>query len=322
MTERRVWAVHMVRLGLDPVENGYVGIGWMQLGDLAAIPPNRAAFRAAHAAAIPDASEGATRLEAGMLYRFLFEMQVGDVIVYPCREDRMIHLGEVTGDYRHVPTGDKDPNRRPVRWVKALPRSAFPDAVHQDFGNRSTLVQLKPNAAVYLAAIGKDLAAPQQGGGGKTASLPGGGHGYGLSPEQRRLVEQQAMKLAADWLHANGFEDLRDVAATASCDYVAKRAGREHVVEVKGTTGDLTANEVTLHRNWHPFNLLIVVHGISLSADSRQAAGGVVTVNDPWVIDPAALIPTAYSYALHGQLLKSKRGAARVIRREQPQPDE
>jgi hypothetical protein len=311
----------MVRLGLDPVEKGYVGIGWMQLGDLAAIPPNRAAFRAAHAAAIPEASEGATRLEAGMLYRFLFEMKVGDLIVYPCREDRMIHLGEVTGDYRHVPTGDKDPNRRPVRWVKALPRSAFPDAVHQDFGNRSTLVQLKPNAAVYLAAIGQDQTARKDADGGKAANLPGGSRqGFGLSPEQRRLVEHQAMKLAADWLHANGFQDLRDVSATASCDYVAQRNRQDHVVEVKGTTGDLgsvilTANEVALHLDWHPLNLLILVHGISLSADSKQATGGELAVYDPWVIDPAALTPTAYSYALDGQPKTSKRSAARVIRR-------
>lgn len=322
MSERRVWAVHMVRLGLDPIEKGYVGIGWMQLGDLAKIPPNRNAFKAAHAAARPEAKPGATPLVAGMLFRFVYEMKPGDVVVYPCREDRMIYLGEVTGDYQHVPGGGKDPNRRAVRWVKALPRSAFPKAMHGDFKHRLTLVELKDNAGLYLTAFEGHPSGTTTG--DDLAKLVGGsGQGFGLSPEQRRLVEQRAMAAAADWLRANGFEALRDVAVTASCDYVANRAGHDYVIEVKGTTGDLgsivlTANEVALHRDWRPHNLLIVVHGITLSADSTKAIGGEVTVYDPWVIHETTLTPIAYSYDLTGKQPKSKRRAARAIKREQP----
>lgn len=311
----------MVRLGLDPIEKGYVGIGWMQLGDLAAIPPTREAFKAAHRAARPEAKPGATPLVAGMLLNFVHEMQRGDVLVYPCKVDKMIYLGEVTGDYQHDPGGSHDPNRRAVRWVKALPRAAFPEEMHKDFNHRSTLVELKPNAAVYLAALGEDAALTQPKDDKTTRLANGSGQGFGLSPAQRRLVELRAMAVAADWLRANGFSEVQDLSATASCDYVASRAGQRQVIEVKGTTGDLgdivlTANEVALHRDWHPHNPLIVVHGIALSADSTQATGGEIVIHDPWIIDEAALKPTVYSYALGNKRAKSKRRASRAISRK------
>lgn len=324
MIQRRVWAVHMVRLGLDPVERGYVGIGWMQLGDLAAIPPTRAAYKAAHVAAIPDAKAGAAPLEAGMLFRFVHEMELGDVLVYPCREDRMIYLGEVTGSYKHVPSGDRDPNRRAVRWLKALPRSAFPAEVQKDFGNRSTLVRLKPNAAIYVKALEGDLSEPRGESPPTAAELARKpGQGFGLRPAQRKLVEEHAMERAAGWLKAKGFSAWEKVAAIAACDYVAERGGHEHVVEVKGTTGELgaillTANEMALHRDWHPRNLLIVVHGILLSADSTHASGGEVTAYDPWIIDETALTPTAFSYALVAPLERPKKRSSRLIKRKRP----
>ena len=322
MSERRVWGIHMVRLGLDPIVKGYAGIGWMQLGDLAKIPPNREAFKAAHMAARPEAKPGATPLVAGMLLNFVHEMQPGDVLVYPCRDDRMIYLGEVVGTYQHVPGGGHDPNRRAVRWVKALPRSAFPETMQGDFAHRRTLVELKGNAGFYLAALEVEPTGTMLGD-AAAKLVEGTGQGFGPSPAQRRLVELRAMAAAAEWLRDNGFDDLRDVAATASCDYVASRAGQDHVIEVKGTTGDLgsivlTANEVALHRDWHSRNLLIVVHGITLSADSTQATGGEVSVYDPWIIDEAALTPTAYNYDLAEKRAKSSRGAARAIKREQP----
>lgn len=188
MTDKpAVWAVRMKRLGLSSVEKGFVGIGWRQLGDLSVIAPDREAFKQAHLAAIPEAKRREMEIEASMLFRFVHDMQPGDVLVYPCDEDGLVHLGRVTGGYHHDPAGGDDPNRRPVEWLLAQPRAAFPPEVQKDFRNRSTLVTPKGNREVYLSLI--DLPVLDEG--SPAAEFSGAGEprplvGARLWPERRR----------------------------------------------------------------------------------------------------------------------------------------
>ena len=77
----RVWGLHMgEHVGGRPVEEGYVAIGWHELGDLRNYP-DREAYKAAIAEKIPDAKEGAQPVYAGILHRFTHEMQPGDIVV-------------------------------------------------------------------------------------------------------------------------------------------------------------------------------------------------------------------------------------------------
>jgi len=126
-----------------------------------------------------------------------------------------------------------------------------------------------------------------------------GGRGFGLNAAERAVVEKHAMRIAATWLDANCFVNVKNVHATHSCDFVATRNGVEHAIEVKGTTSGfgkviLTANEVALHQNAHPANLLIVVYEIEFHELRTAARGGKIQVLDPFVIDEAALTPLSY----------------------------
>lgn len=126
-----------------------------------------------------------------------------------------------------------------------------------------------------------------------------GGQGFGLNAAERAVVEKHAMGMAATWLAANDFVNIKDVHATHSCDFVATRNGVEHAIEVKGTTSGLgkvilTANEVALHRGAHPANLLIVVYNVEFYELRTAARGGKVHVCDPFVIGEAALTPLSY----------------------------
>ena len=130
-----------------------------------------------------------------------------------------------------------------------------------------------------------------------------GSQGFGLTHAERVLVEWHAMTMAEAWLASNGFAAVRDVSATHSCDFLAERDGKEHVIEVKGTTAGpgkilLTANEVELHRVSHPHNVLIVVHGIELQEARSKAYGGKVAAYMHWEIAEEALTPISYVYAL------------------------
>jgi hypothetical protein len=128
----------------------------------------------------------------------------------------------------------------------------------------------------------------------------GPGQGRGLSAPLRKLVELHAMGKAKEWLKAERFS-FRDVSATDSCDFRASRDGKEWVIEVKGTTGGpgtvlLTRNEVALHRQAHPLNGLLIVHGIELDATAAKVSGGEIVTMVPWRLEDERLNPVCYEY--------------------------
>ena len=98
MPEAKIWGVHMGRHhGFDPIESGYVAIGWHEVGDLAAIKATRDAFKAKVAHAFPNGKPGAIPVEAGVLYRFAVEMKPGDIVIFPSKPDRMVNIGLLRG---------------------------------------------------------------------------------------------------------------------------------------------------------------------------------------------------------------------------------
>jgi hypothetical protein len=128
------------------------------------------------------------------------------------------------------------------------------------------------------------------------------GQAIGLSPRERRLVEDRAMHVASEWLSDNGF-GWRDVHKKKPYDFHADKDGKAYVVEVKGTTGApasviLTKNEVQVHREQFPLNILLIVHGIELSEDRQRATGGIMHPIEPWEIAETKLEPLSYRYVL------------------------
>lgn len=130
-----VWGVHMgEQVGANPVEQGYVAIGWGALGDLTRYP-DREALKAALAQHYPDKKEGSRPVDAGILFRFTHEMQKGDIVVYPSKYDRMVNIGRFTGKFDHV-ADDPDgyPNRRGVAWIGHFPRNDFTQSTLNEIG--------------------------------------------------------------------------------------------------------------------------------------------------------------------------------------------
>ena len=99
--------------------------------------------------------------------------------------------------------------------------------------------------------------------------------GYGLTGQERRIVELYAMGVATQKLKALGYK-TRDVSGNSPYDIMANSGGSEYYVEVKGTTSGLgsillTRNEVELHKNVYPNNYLIVVYEIDLNRNVEPA---------------------------------------------------
>ncbi len=129
------------------------------------------------------------------------------------------------------------------------------------------------------------------------------GQGFGLTGAERRLVELHAMTMAQAWLSDNGFVSIKDVSAKRPTDFEAHKDGIKFYVEVKGTTAGpdtimLTRNEVDLHKQCFPENVLVVVHSIRLLEMRKRAADGTLLAKIGWRIDDAALQPIAFRYSV------------------------
>lgn len=130
------------------------------------------------------------------------------------------------------------------------------------------------------------------------------GQGFGLTPLERVAVEAHSMAVAQDYLLKN-FYTLQDVSKTHSYDFLATKEGVQKIVEIKGTTSAgesiiLTANEVAIHNERYPQNMLIIVHSIALDRKENPplATGGIIEVVSPWAIKTNNLKPLAYQYVL------------------------
>ena len=151
-TTQRVWGIH-TKDDLLFLSQNLIGLGWDELGDLSRIPASRDAFKSSYVSTYPDAKKGSIATCAGMLYRFVFEIQAGDYIIFPSKINRQINIGVVEGSYFYDASAAIYPNRRAVKWLKSLPRTAFSQGALHEVGSALTFFQVKNYADEYLKAL-------------------------------------------------------------------------------------------------------------------------------------------------------------------------
>src|SRR4029079_10566617 len=120
-----VWGIHAGKTGdADSLflKQGCVAIGWPKMGELSALKPEREAFKARLAAVYPEAKPGAIPTNGGQMFRFVPRMKQGDVVAYPSKADRRIHIGIVTGAYVYK-ADSPYPNQRGTNWIRSVPRT-------------------------------------------------------------------------------------------------------------------------------------------------------------------------------------------------------
>jgi len=154
-----LWGIHMgARVGGAPIEEGYVGIGWHELGDLSLISSGRESFKKALTQSIRDVKPGAVPVYAGVLHRYVNEMQAGDYIVYPSKSDRMVNIGRVIGSYVYKPDDPHGyPNHRHVEWLASLPRTEFSQSTLNEIGSFMTFYKVKNSVSELLSKIGGEF---------------------------------------------------------------------------------------------------------------------------------------------------------------------
>ena len=152
-----IWGIHMgEHVGSAPIEDGYVGIGWSELGDLTTLGKSRETLKEALTGSFPEAKKATIAGNAGVLFRFVNEMQIGDIVVYPSKSDRMVNIGRVTGNY-HYKADDSHgyPNHHEVEWLCSHPRNEFRQVALNEIGAFITLFLIRRNRDDFLQKIGQ-----------------------------------------------------------------------------------------------------------------------------------------------------------------------
>ena len=162
---KTIWVVRGGSQGeLDSLflQKNCVAIGWPNIGNPNQIPATREAFKAAVLKGYPDHPERVPGA-AGMVYRFLHEMAVGDLVLYPSKIDRHIHVGEIVSSPKYRPELNADyPNLREVRWLRnRLSKSTFSQGALHEINSALTVFVVKNYADEVRNALS-----------GKAAPLP------------------------------------------------------------------------------------------------------------------------------------------------------
>jgi restriction system protein len=161
------WGIHAGRTGDAHnifIKEKVVALGWVKAGDLSQLDATREAFKERIEATYPQMKPGAIPGSAGQLFRFMHEMKKGDLVIYPSKRDRQIHIGRITGDYFYAGANDIPyPNRRNVEWLKVTPRTTFSQGALYEIGSALSFFQVKNYADEFLAVIeGKRTITPAE----------------------------------------------------------------------------------------------------------------------------------------------------------------
>lgn len=159
-----LWGIHGGKLGdADYIfrKKNQVALGWEHMGDLKGLSSSRDAFRDLMLEKYPDKKPGYYPVAAGQLYRFVHEMKNGDLIVYPSRIDKHVHIGEIVGDYKfEEKSNEVYPHRRAVKWLNEFPRTRFSQGALFEIGSAMTLFQVKNYSDEFFAALSGTSPAP------------------------------------------------------------------------------------------------------------------------------------------------------------------
>lgn len=152
-----IWGIHAGRTGdADKLflKESCIAIGWVQMGNLGNIKADRESFKEKVKEVYKDAKPGAIPNNAGQMFRFVHELKAGDIVVYPSKMDRQVHICRVEGPYKYdSKTEPGYPNIRSVKWLKSLPRTHFTQGALYEIGSAMSFFQVKTYAEEFLAAL-------------------------------------------------------------------------------------------------------------------------------------------------------------------------
>lgn len=159
-----IWVVRAGRGSVDLdlfMERSVIAIGFSPAFGERAFSADWDEMRAMYAAANPKASKGKVSMQAGQVYRFCQEMQIGDPVLTYDPGHRRYYLGRVAGKPVHDPeVRDGYSYFREVQWTERVLRDAISLMTRNSLGAIMTLFRLKTEASEELRRLATPIDAP------------------------------------------------------------------------------------------------------------------------------------------------------------------
>lgn len=150
----QIWGIHNDTLTHELVDDGFVSVGWDEIGDLTRVRQGRDGIKKALSVKHPDAKPRSIASQAGVLYRFVHEIAIGDIVVAPYKPDSTINIGIVDSAYYYDADAPTHRHRRRVRWVKTgLPRAVFTQSALYELGSILTLFKITRHVTEVMAVM-------------------------------------------------------------------------------------------------------------------------------------------------------------------------
>ena len=138
------------------IKCGLMALKKQGMGDLRLLRKKRDTFYAAYESTHSDAGRVAICGIGGKFFRFIHEIQVGDNVLYPCRFNGLIYVGEVVGRYFYDDSINASlPHRRKVRWKGTFPKQTVSKFARRELGAARTLFRIKTNVEEFVRLIAK-----------------------------------------------------------------------------------------------------------------------------------------------------------------------
>lgn len=152
-----IWGIHAGKTGdADTLfkSKRVIALGWAGTPDLSKLPDDREAFKRMYHDTFPDKSDGNTTTSASQLYRFVHEAKQGDLVAYPSKADRHVHLGAIDGPYRFANGAQGGYcHQRSVKWIRDVPRTRYSQGALYEVGSALSFFQIKNYAEEHLAIL-------------------------------------------------------------------------------------------------------------------------------------------------------------------------
>jgi predicted Mrr-cat superfamily restriction endonuclease len=121
--------------------------------DLCQLEPTRQAFYQVYASRHPNASLTAITSIGGKFYRFMYEMQIGVIVLYPSLKTQKIYCGEIISKYQFVKNNKEFPHQREIRWITSIPKKSLSKKAQNELGAARTLFKYKNNINEILEKL-------------------------------------------------------------------------------------------------------------------------------------------------------------------------
>lgn len=192
MANPQVWVVRAGvnnEIASDVKRASVVAIGWDAMGDLTRLN-TRDDFKNRYRSKYPGGNEAKVGIGAGQVYKFVQQIQKGDLVLTPIAVSREILIGEILGDYLFDAQviSNHYPNIRKVKWLKKVSRDDISVPFRNTLGGLSSVFRADGFLPDVKALLGEKL--PEE--------LPGVEEPPSFSPEE---IQAKADEMISDLLY-------------------------------------------------------------------------------------------------------------------------